>query len=33
MVFHVDVLGIDGRTLDLVQDPGNPHRVSGKLLR
>lgn len=33
-MFNVDVLGIDGRTLDLVcRDPENPHRVSDELLR
>ena len=33
-MFNVDVLGIDGRTLDLVcRDPENPHCVSDELLR
>lgn len=34
MVFGVDMLGIDGRTLDAVcRNPEDPHRVSDELLR
>jgi hypothetical protein len=34
VVFGIDMLGVDGRSLDPVcRNPADPHRVSDKLLR